>query len=181
MTPQFLIFHIAVVTFTILAMIFDLKFRKIPNKLTVTFFALGLIYQAVFNQWAGLKDAGLAFLIGFGFLFILWLIGGGGGGDVKLMGALSVWLGYRKTLYVLIASTAVVIVITCVVIVWSLITKGSFRTKQHYLATGKQTKGKKPVIETVEQRKHRRIMAYAVPVAIATWLICYLIPTVKPI
>ena len=42
--------------------------------------------------------------------------------------------------------------------------------KKKMLATGKPTKaGEKRKAETVEQKQQRRIMAYALPIAIATW------------
>ena len=85
----------AMVAFTAVAAGWDLREKRIPNKLTLPVFFAGWIYQAVYHGWGGLADAGLGFLVGFGVLFVLWFIGGGGGGDVKLMGALSVWMGFR--------------------------------------------------------------------------------------
>ncbi len=103
-------------------------------------------------------------------LFILWMIGGGGGGDVKLMGALSVWLGFQLTLRVLIVSTVVVMLSTIAVMLWSVLVMGPRKAKSKYLATGKdQPAGKKQTGETVAQKQQRRIMAYAIPVAVATW------------
>ncbi len=77
---------VAVAILTLAAMIWDFRLRRIPNRLTVPAFLLGIGYQAAFRGPAGLEDAGWAFLIGFGTLLVLWLVGGGGGGDVKLMG-----------------------------------------------------------------------------------------------
>ena len=64
--------------FTVATAVSDLRSRRIPNAMTVPMFVLGLIYQAVFHQWAGLADAGWAFAMGFGILLVLWLVGGGG-------------------------------------------------------------------------------------------------------
>lgn len=137
------------------------------------FFA-GWIYQIVMSAmygWHHLGSAALGFLIGFGTLFVLWFVGGGGGGDVKLMGALSVWLGFRLTLYVLIVSTLLVLTITVGVVLGTLLTRGVRGSKRKYLATGKTKKGEKPRTETLEEKQNRRIMAYATPVAVATWLV----------
>src|SRR5262245_16733167 len=104
--------------FSVAAAVSDFRFRRIPNWLTVPMFVLGLVFHAVVGGWAGsgtglidsgLKSSLLGFFVGFGTLFALWLIGGGGGGDVKLMGALAVWLGYPLVLLVLICSTAFVL------------------------------------------------------------------------
>ncbi len=173
LSPQSWLLVLAVGLFTAAAAVWDWRYWRIPNKLTLPVFVLGWIYQAAFHGWAGLADAGLGFACGFGVLFILWLVGGGGGGDVKLMGALSVWLGFALTLNVLIASTLMVIFGTAAVITWSMVTNGFRKTQDRYLATGK-VRGKKnqPVVkETLDQRQQRRVMGYALPVAVATWVI----------
>jgi prepilin peptidase CpaA len=170
---QLIVFLLAVGGFTLAAAYTDTRSRRIPNKLTLPMFVLGLVFQIGFNGWsgdgtlagAGLQSALLAFLMGFGTLFLLWMIGGGGGGDVKLMGALSVWLGFSLTLRVLIISTVVVMVSTMTVMVWSVFIMGPRKAKAKYLATGND----KPAVQTVAQKQQRRIMAYAIPVAVATW------------
>ena len=178
-----ILFLVCVGLFTAAAALCDVRTRRIPNRLTVPVFVLGLVYQIVFNGWsgaesssgiaeAGLKNALLAFAMGFGTLFVLWLIGGGGGGDVKLMGALSVWLGFQPTLLVMMASTVFVLVGTLAVMGWSLISKTPSKTTAKFIATSKPTKPEmQPVRETVEERQNRRIMAYGVPVALATWAV----------
>jgi len=172
---QQLVLIVCVGLFTLAAAFCDCRSRKVPNRLTLPMFGIGWVYQLSFFGWSGLADAGLAFLIGFGVLFVLWLIGGGGGGDVKLMGALSIWLGYRMTLLVLLSSTALVIAGSMLVIVVSMIRRGAWKTKQKFVAESKRSEdpvGKnRPAGESLYQRKKRRIMAYALPVAVATWLV----------
>ena len=47
--------------------------------------------------------------------------------------------------------------------------------KQKYLATGRTDAQGRPLsTETTQQRKDRRVMAYAVPVALATWVLMLL-------
>ncbi len=180
MTLQLIVFLVALGGFTLAAAIWDMRFRRIPNKMTLPMFVLGLIFQIVFNGWsgdaslsgAGLLSALLAFLIGFGTLFLLWMIGGGGGGDVKLMGALSVWLGFQLTLRVLAVSTLMVLIATMAVMIWSVILHGPKKVKRKFIATGKPSsvgKNQKPKAETQKEKQDRRIMAYAIPVALATW------------
>lgn len=169
--------------FTAVAAGWDLRTRRIPNKLTFPTFVAGWVYQAIDRGWTGLGDAALGFLVGFGILFVLWIIGGGGGGDVKLMGALSVWLGFRLTLLVMIVSTAMVLGITVAVFVWSVVTRGIRASQSKYLATGKLTSkqvqsGKEVAVETVQQKQQRRVLPFAVPVALATWaVIAWKLPT----
>ena len=177
LSPQLVMFLTCVSLFTATAAILDLRIKKIPNKLTLPFFGAGLVYQLAFYQLGngigspGLIDSSAAFTAGFGLLWVLWMIGGGGGGDVKWMGALSVWIGFKLTCIVLVLSTVFVIVGTIGVMVLSVLTHGLFRTKQVYLATGKLPNGQRPAAETAGQRTKRRVMGFAPPVALATWLI----------
>ena len=170
LSPASWILVVVVGLFTAIAAIWDYRQHRIPNNLTLPVFFAGWVYQVAFHGWSGLGNAAGGFLVGFGVLFVLWIVGGGGGGDVKLMGALSVWLGYRLTLFVLIASTVTVIVGTLFVVVWSVFTKGVRGVKSEYLAQGKTVGGQRQA-ETTEERKRRRIMAYAIPVCVATWVV----------
>ncbi len=150
------------VIFTAVAAVWDLREKRIPNKLTLPMFAAGWIFQILFHGWGGLLDGLAGFAIGFGVLFVLWFIGGGGGGDVKLMGAMAVWMGYQLTLLLLVASTVAVVMIAIGSFIWQVCRKGVRKTQSKFRAKSG---------ETLAQRQSRRILPYAVPVAAATWVI----------
>ncbi|HBN79095.1 MAG TPA: hypothetical protein DD473_25420 [Planctomycetaceae bacterium] len=167
---QPVVFLVAVIGYTVMTTFWDQKYYKIPNKLTLPMFFAGWIYQGVFDQFSGLAAGGLGFLMGFGIFFLLWMIGSAGGGDTKLFGALSVWMGFKWSLYILIISTFIIILVTICIMIANFLTIGPKQMKKKLLATGKPTKpGEKPSAETIQQRKDRRIMAYALPIAFATW------------
>ena len=167
---QEVVFVVAIVSYTLAAVIWDQAYFKIPNKLTIPMFFAGWAYQGTFSGLSGIGDGALGFLIGFGILFVLWIIGSGGGGDVKLMGALSVWLGFKWSLWVFIASTLIVIIVTGAIVVGNMLSIGPNQMKKKLLATGKPSKlGEEKKPETVQDKQSRRIMAYALPIAIATW------------
>jgi prepilin peptidase CpaA len=173
---QAILFVAAVGLFTAAAAVWDLRSRRIPNKLTVPVFVLGLAYQAAFAGWSGLGDAAAAFGVGFGTLFVLWLVGGGGGGDVKMMGALSVWLGFHLTLLVMIVSTAFVFLGTLGAVVCGVVSGvmlGSRRgTRAQVVAMDQAAALIGPSAAGPTNAKcKRRVMAYALPVALATWLV----------
>lgn len=161
--PQILLILVLSIV-TVVAAISDYRFRKIPNKLTVPVFLAGLVYQLVFFGFAGLIDGLAGFAIGFGTLFVLWIIGGGGGGDVKLMGAIGVWLGRVLTTWVLGLSTVFVIFGTFVVLVVGAFRNGVGKTREQYMPDGK-------TVHADRDSKNRRIMAFAMPVAVATWVV----------
>ena len=68
-SPQLVVFLVAVGVFTVTAAILDLRIKKIPNKLTLPFFGAGIVYQLAFNQLGngigspGLIDSAAAFAI----------------------------------------------------------------------------------------------------------------------
>lgn len=170
MSMRLILLIVGVGTLTGAAAISDLRTRRIPNLLTVPAFVLGLIYQAAFFGIAGLADAGLAFVLGFGVLFVLWLIGGGGGGDAKLMGALSVWVGFDLTLRVMIATIVFVVLATLSRIVSDAVLGRSGRQSAFAKSTGPDRN--KPLRkQSVMERQNRRLLAFAVPVALATWVV----------
>ena len=100
-----------------LAMYSDLRWRKIPNCLTLPAIALGFLLNFLGNSWNGLLFASIGFLAGVGLLMLPYILGGMGGGDVKLMGALGTLLGGYAILNVFLYTSLVggVIAITVVV------------------------------------------------------------------
>lgn len=159
-----IVFLVAVFTFTVVAAVSDIRTRKIPNKMTVPMCIAGLLYQLIFFQRDGLLAALLGFVAGFGIFFLLWMIGSAGGGDVKLMGALGPWMGGLLTLKVMFVAVIFVTIGTFGIVVWSVLSNGLRKTKSQYLKNGDKT-------ETMDARKKRRVMAFAAPVALATWCV----------
>ncbi len=75
------------------AAFFDLRRTRIPNALTGTLLAGGLVSSAVAGGWAGVADSLVAtFLLALPYV-LLYAFAGGGAGDAKLMGAIGAWLG----------------------------------------------------------------------------------------
>ncbi|HPZ64409.1 MAG TPA: prepilin peptidase, partial [Bacillota bacterium] len=75
------------------AVYFDLTRRRIPNYLTIPAMVWGLLSYAVDSGWTGLWESLLGLLAGIGIFVIPFLLGGMGGGDVKLMGAIGALTG----------------------------------------------------------------------------------------
>jgi prepilin peptidase CpaA len=72
---------------------FDVRTRRIPNRLTFPGAALGLIASTLVHGSHGAAASAAGWLVGIAVFFPLFLLRGLGGGDVKLMGALGAWLG----------------------------------------------------------------------------------------
>ena len=98
---------IGVVILVLLAMYSDLRWRKIPNCLTLPAIALGFFLNFVGNSWNGLIFAFLGLLVGMCLLMLPYLLGGMGGGDVKFLGALGAILGSYSVLNAFLYATLV--------------------------------------------------------------------------
>ncbi len=146
------VFGVVVVAFTLGAAVIDLRTQKIPNWLTVPFCLAGIAFNLIWQGWAGLQVSLLGFAAGFAIMFVLWLIGGGGAGDLKLMAALGTWLGPKPIVAVFLLSSLVVMLMSAVKLLARV-------AKQLAAPPG-------------ERRSHQRIgVTYALPVACGTWLV----------
>jgi prepilin peptidase CpaA len=80
----------------------DLKTRRIPNFLTCGIALSGLVFQLAQHGWGGLWVGSLGLLLGFGLLFLPYLLGGMGAGDVKALAGLGAWLGPHLVVYLFV-------------------------------------------------------------------------------
>ena len=86
--PAFLVLTVMLT----IAVYIELKEMRIPNWLTLSGMSLGLLIS-YFHGTPAFVSSLFGLLIGFGFLFIFYVFGGVGGGDVKLMGAAGALMG----------------------------------------------------------------------------------------
>ena len=81
---------LAALAVALIAAIWDLRSRRIPNWLTISALILGFAWHIANGTW---REAAWGTLLGTVIYLPMWLAGGRGGGDVKLMAALGAWLG----------------------------------------------------------------------------------------
>jgi prepilin peptidase CpaA len=75
------------------ALVSDIRYGLIPNKLTYPAVLVGVGLGFLTGGTAGMWSAFAGFGLGFGLLFLGMMFGGIGGGDVKLAGALGALVG----------------------------------------------------------------------------------------
>ena len=95
----------------------DIRSGKIRNVVTYPAIALGLIVQTYLYGRAGLTQAAGGFATGFVPLLICWAIGGIGGGDAKLMGAVGALSNWRFTLAAMLMAFAIAAAMAIVVMI----------------------------------------------------------------
>ena len=85
--------QIIIVCLLIAAMVFDVRYLKIPNIITFPAMLTGVVYHTLSGGGAGLLFSLGGLATGLAVLLILFLMGAMGAGDAKLMGAIGALSG----------------------------------------------------------------------------------------
>lgn len=93
MLTDFTLPHWILVVILAIALVTDLKWRKIHNWSLLPGVIVGLGYHIYTSGLPGLLYSGLGLLLGIGLLFAPFALGGLGAGDVKLMGTVGALMG----------------------------------------------------------------------------------------
>lgn len=217
MITFFPVFYIAALAIFAIGMaVTDTVWRKIPNKCTIPFASLGLIFSVTLFIVAkiakiapppcevvgkGLIEGSgfdvmysylcqitplwalAGFFVGFFILFLGFVIGGVGGGDVKLLAALGIWLGVKWFLLVF----CVAILLGAILSVCAMIAKGPMRMIHKMNNMKKFGAKEEPEIKLNKNKKERRrrdnpkqlkrIIPFAIPVALSVGLFLVLFVT----
>jgi prepilin peptidase CpaA len=110
---------ILAVVLAVAAGIWDGRWRRIPNWLTVSGAATGIAVNTILSRWPGLKASVLGMLLGLALLLPFVLVRSLGAGDWKLVGALGACLGGRSLPAVLFGTILVAGVMALGVIIWN--------------------------------------------------------------
>ena len=82
--------------FGLLATAEDLWRRKVSNPIALAAFLSGLAAQAALHGFSGVWDSLLGGVIGFAVFLIFFMLGGMGGGDIKLMAGFGAIIGSEQ-------------------------------------------------------------------------------------
>ena len=159
---------IIVLTAALVAAVTDVWKFKVYNALTLPLLATGLIYHGLHFE---ITDSLLGILFGFAALVPLYIVGGMGAGDVKLLAAVGAWLGMPFTFYVFIASSLAAGIYAIGLVIWNQrVAETIVNLHIIWLRLGSLGRflGAEDHVESAVQRsdRHRRIIPFAAMVAI---------------
>lgn len=144
--------------------IVDWRQFRIPNAFTVPFAASGILYHGWFSGWAGAGQSVVGLLVGFAILLLPFLLGGFGGGDVKLLAAIGAWVGGRLVIEIFLISAVLLGLVSVTMLLCSPTVRKETWPKlklavNQILVLGKIEKSDEQVVDAVqrEDRKSRAV------------------------
>lgn len=99
--------NIILLVILLISVITDIKSRKILNIVTLPSIIIGIIYYSAILGFDGFLFSGKGFLVGLALLFIPFVLGGIGAGDVKLLGAIGALKGTTFVFYSFLYGAAI--------------------------------------------------------------------------
>lgn len=113
----------------LIALFTDIRYGVIPNKLNGSFCLLGIGFQALMAGWSGFQLALIGAVASFVAVWLLYLCGAVGAGDVKLFAAIGSIVGVYHGLWVLVYSILLAGIVALSVILYRGITQAMKRTQ----------------------------------------------------
>ena len=113
----------------------DLRWRRIPNWLTVPALLVGIAANSAFNGFSGLKTSLLGVLVGLALLLPFVLLRSLGAGDWKLAGALGAFTGPGLLMNLLLGSVFVAGVMAMALVIYKRRTRQTIRNIGHILVS----------------------------------------------
>jgi len=154
----------------------DGRTRRLPNWLTISGVAAGLLYQTANgffeSGWGGagkqLLVSLMGFLVGFGILWMIWLARGAGAGDIKFMGAIGAWLGPKGTFAVFCLAC-----VLAALFVAGTLFQRLLRRVSRWSRTGDES------LEQL-QKSSSNLLPFGVPAGAATWCYVFYVDIFRP-
>jgi prepilin peptidase CpaA len=143
------------------AVIDDLSRRHIANWIPAAALAGGFGWQIGMHGWAGAGTATIGTVAGFAVFLIFYLLGGMGGGDVKLMAGFGALLGPNQLLAAALWTGAVGGILAVGALAWKALRR-PFRRPPAENAAGVEL--------SQEERERAASIPYAPAIALGVWL-----------
>jgi prepilin peptidase CpaA len=161
------IFAVAAIAVALVACVTDIANRRIPNPLTFGAALAGVMAHIALGGWSGIGISVGGWLVGLACFFPFFLLGGMGGGDVKLLAALGAWLGPWDALWLAVYASIAGGVMAIVVSLWSGYLRAALRNIWTLLRFWWLV-GPRPMPALTLERHQGPRLAYALPIFAAT-------------
>lgn len=159
--------HWVALAIGLVSCILDLRTRHIPNSVTLAGAAVGLVYGAVAHGGSGFLQSALGWLAGLVIFLPLFLLGGLGAGDVKLVACLGAWLGPSMAvwtaLYAAIAGGVMAVLLAVTTGYFNTALMNVMRLLSHF-----RTQGVRPHPDLTLTQSTGPRLPYALPITAGT-------------
>jgi prepilin peptidase CpaA len=156
---------IVVALIGVAACVYDIRTARIPNVLTFGAAAAGVVYHSATGGQGGLLGSTSGWIVGVLLFIPVFLLGGMGAGDVKLLAALGAWLGPWQSVWVAlfsgIAGGALAVVVA--------LQQGYLRTAARniwLLLMHWRVAGLKPLPQLTLETSNAPRLPYAIPITV---------------
>lgn len=169
MNTFYLLQIICVLAITLISAFIDVRQRRIPNLLTAPFLVAGAIFHLSAIPTFGiapLADGLLGMLVATLILGSMWIAGGTGAGDVKLMMGLGMWIGMQMVLYVMLGS-----LVASLCLLLAVLGLKKLGVKTGIELSPVSADGKSAEASAGSKAGMKRGIPYALGVCLATWLL----------
>ena len=155
--------------FLVVAAWIDGKELRVPNRLTYPFIIAGVITLTLIGGWTGLKMSLVGVFVGMMCLLPLYMIGGMGSGDVKMMMGMGAWLGGQITWDAFYVSVIVGAVMGLIMIACTGRWRHHFNNAVMIVSELFRVKNPWQIAEAAAERKPRmQLLPYGIPICIGS-------------
>jgi len=155
------------------AAVFDYKYHRIPNAISLSGWIFGPVLYAVLDTLPGVASSLYGFLLIFALAIPFYILRWMGAGDVKLMASVGAVVGIEHAVTVFLGIVITGAVMGILMLLHRKLLAGSF---QRYGAMlGISMTLKKPMYLIPNEQEQKVIVPYALPIAIGTFLSLWLI------
>ncbi|AMV31801.1 Type IV leader peptidase family protein [Pirellula sp. SH-Sr6A] len=141
---------------------------KVPNWITFPMIATGWIYSYAAGGWPGLGWSLLATFFGLSLLYGLYMVGGMGAGDVKLLAGIGAWVHAEHTWNIFAATAIVGGIMALAMIAYSGRWRKHYNQFKMLLGEFVEVKDAEALYQRAAERKSRMfLLPYGIPMTIA--------------
>lgn len=152
----------------VVAAIIDGWMLKVPNWITFPLIFSGWAYSGYVGGWSGFGWSLLGSFFGLALLYGLYMVGGMGAGDVKLLAGIGAWLHSQHTWNIFAATAIVGGVMALVMIAYSGRWKKHFRQFNMLIGEFFEVRDSEVLFQRAADRKSKMyLLPYGIPMTVA--------------